>query len=117
MDFESELILAEESCERMAKQIKQLTEERDVLKIAHQAHETSNLRMLAKLKELALELKNEKLAHEAWETQHLKEYSEVVQERDAMKAALEKLACLGNGDSYGNSIGNCIAQEALKGLK
>lgn len=38
-------------------------------------------------------------------------------ERDALKAALEKLACLGNGDSYGNSVGNCIAQEALKGLK
>ena len=29
------------------------------------------------------------------------------------KAALEKLACLGNGDAWGNSIGNCIAQEAL----
>ena len=38
-------------------------------------------------------------------------------ERDKLKAALEKLACLGNGDAYGNSIGNCIAQEALKELK
>jgi hypothetical protein len=27
--------------------------------------------------------------------------------------ALEKLARLGNGDHYGNSIGNCIAIEAL----
>ena len=27
--------------------------------------------------------------------------------------ALKKLACLGNSDSYGNSIGNCIAIEAL----
>lgn len=27
--------------------------------------------------------------------------------------ALKKLACLGNGDRYGNSIGNVIAQEAL----
>ena len=26
---------------------------------------------------------------------------------------LERLACLGNGDMHGNSIGNCIAQEAL----
>ena len=94
-------------------EIKQLTAERDVLKIAHQAHETSNLRMLAKLKELALELKNEKLAHEAWETQHLKEYSEVVQERDALKAALEhivEVACSGSPE-----LG--IALEALKGLK
>ena len=28
--------------------------------------------------------------------------------------ALEKLARLGNGDQYGNSIGNEIAQEALR---
>ena len=42
---------------------------------------------------------------------------QLTEERDALKAALEKLACLGNGDSYGNSVGNCIAQEALKGLK
>jgi DNA repair exonuclease SbcCD ATPase subunit len=27
--------------------------------------------------------------------------------------ALEELACLGNGDRPGNSIGNCIAQQAL----
>ena len=30
-----------------------------------------------------------------------------------MRKVLLKLACLGNGDQYGNSIGNCIAQEAL----
>ena len=30
-----------------------------------------------------------------------------------LREALRKLACLGNGDSYGNSTGNCIAQEAL----
>ncbi|MEG7691851.1 hypothetical protein, partial [Listeria monocytogenes] len=26
---------------------------------------------------------------------------------------LEKIACIGNGDSHGNSIGNCMAIEAL----
>ena len=31
--------------------------------------------------------------------------------------ALEKLACLGNGDIPGNSVGNCIAQEALELMK
>ena len=31
----------------------------------------------------------------------------------ALVAALQKLACLGNGDQYGNSDGNCIAQAAL----
>jgi hypothetical protein len=31
-----------------------------------------------------------------------------------MAEALDKLAKLGNGDIYGNSIGNVIAQDALK---
>ena len=28
-------------------------------------------------------------------------------------AALEKIACIGNGDTHGNSIGNCLAIDAL----
>ena len=42
------------------------------------------------------------------------------QERDtiaaqnaAIREALLKLACLGNGDQFGNSVGNTLAQEAL----
>ena len=31
-----------------------------------------------------------------------------------LRDALEKLARLGNGDRYGNSVGNEIAQDALK---
>ena len=31
--------------------------------------------------------------------------------------ALEKLACLGNGQSHGNSIGNDIAKEAIAAIK
>lgn len=31
-----------------------------------------------------------------------------------LRGVMEKLACLGNGDSYGNSVGNCIAQDALR---
>lgn len=34
-------------------------------------------------------------------------------ERDALREALEKLARLGNGDRYGNSIGNMTARDAL----
>jgi len=30
-----------------------------------------------------------------------------------LRGYLHKLACLGNGDIYGNSVGNCLAQEAL----
>ena len=32
---------------------------------------------------------------------------------EKLRSVLEKLACLGNGDEHGNSIGNCIAIEAL----
>lgn len=36
---------------------------------------------------------------------------------DVAKEALRKLACLGNGDAYGNSTGNQIAIDALKALE
>ena len=36
-------------------------------------------------------------------------------DNERMRTALEKLAKLGNGDRYGNSDGNVIAQDALKG--
>ena len=39
-----------------------------------------------------------------------KSYAE---QNEEMRKVLLRLACLGNGDQYGNSIGNCIAQEAL----
>ena len=50
-----------------------------------------------------------------------KEETEVLRETIAaqavviekLRSVLEKLACLGNGDEHGNSIGNCIAIEAL----
>ena len=38
---------------------------------------------------------------------------ELAAQVEKMRAALLRLACLGNGDIYGNSIGNVIAQEAL----
>ena len=36
---------------------------------------------------------------------------------EEMREALEKLAKLGNGDQYGNSVGNEIARAALKLLE
>ena len=36
----------------------------------------------------------------------------VTAQRDEMLEAMRKLACLGNGDTYGNSDGNLIAQDA-----
>ena len=38
-------------------------------------------------------------------------------ERDRYRTALVKLACLGNGDVPGNSVGNCIALAALESTK
>ena len=38
---------------------------------------------------------------------------ELLQQRDELAAALEKLARLGNEPHYGNSIGNQIARDAL----
>lgn len=37
----------------------------------------------------------------------------VTAQRDELLATMRKLACLGNGDQYGNSEGNTIAQEAI----
>ena len=37
----------------------------------------------------------------------------LAEQNGKMRKVLLRLACLGNGDQYGNSIGNCIAQEAL----
>ena len=36
-------------------------------------------------------------------------------EMERLREALKELACLGNGDKWGNSTGNLIAQKALKG--
>ena len=35
-------------------------------------------------------------------------------EVESLREALQKLACLGNGDVWGNSVGNVIAQAALQ---
>lgn len=42
--------------------------------------------------------------------EHLSDKAEI----ERLRAVLEELACLGNGDRYGNSDGNMIAQKALK---
>ena len=39
--------------------------------------------------------------------------AELAKQNAKLRGELLKLACLGHGEQYGNSIGNCIAQEAL----
>ena len=41
------------------------------------------------------------------------ELATLAEQNEKLRKVLLRLACLGNGDQYGNSIGNCIAQEAL----
>ena len=54
------------------------------------------------------------LEHEREHTGCLREQlAALVEQNEKMRKVLLRLACLGNGDQYGNSIGNCIAQEAL----
>lgn len=44
---------------------------------------------------------------------HVTARCELAAQNEAMREALHKLACLGNGDQFGNSVGNTLAQEAL----
>ena len=54
------------------------------------------------------------LEHEREHTGCLREQlAAFAEQNEKMRKVLLRLACLGNGDQYGNSIGNCIAQEAL----
>lgn len=50
---------------------------------------------------------------DALKKKHEKELAALAEQNEKMRKVLLRLACLGNGDQYGNSIGNCIAQEAL----
>lgn len=51
---------------------------------------------------------------ETWEESLMREEIECLeQEKAEMLSALEELAKLGNGDDYGNSIGNMIARAAI----
>lgn len=65
-------------------------------------------------------LKQDNKSFDAANTEMLEIDSKLIAERDALRAentrlreALEKLARLGNGELYGNSIGNVIARAAL----
>lgn len=50
---------------------------------------------------------------DALKRKHEKELAALAEQNEKLRKVLLRLACLGNGDQYGNSIGNCIAQEAL----
>lgn len=58
--------------------------------------------------------KLETIANLEWQVEKLtKQLAALAEQNEKLRKVLLRLACLGNGDQYGNSIGNCIAQEAL----
>ena len=81
--------------------LKQLEAERDHWKANHDTR-VEAARLLIERPDMPLE------RVKAYQ-QHLA----ITAQNAAMREALYKLACLGNGDQFGNSIGNSIAQDAL----
>ncbi len=55
---------------------------------------------------------NQPVPRSEWEKMQ-EQLAALEEQNEKMRKVLLRLACLGNGDQYGNSIGNCIAQEAL----
>ena len=78
------------SCDKLSEQVEKLTKERDEL---HRAF-------------------NQPVPRSEWEKMQ-EQLAALAEQNEKMRKVLLRLACLGNGDQYGNSIGNCIAQEAL----
>ena len=107
----------------LREQVEKLTEESVVLR----ASSRSKLETISSLELQVEKLTKERddlrsrrcevcgyLEHEREHTGCLREQLAALAEQNAkMRKVLLRLACLGNGDQYGNSIGNCIAQEAL----
>ena len=83
--------------ESLREQVEKLTKERDELKTVPMKYRRMQF--------------NAELQDEV--TQLQKQLAALAEQNEKMRKVLLRLACLGNGDQYGNSIGNCIAQEAL----
>ena len=80
----------EQEVSTLREQVEKLTKERDEL---HRAF-------------------NQPVPRSEWEKMQ-EQLAALAEQNEKMRKVLLRLACLGNGDQYGNSIGNCIAQEAL----
>ena len=80
----------EQEVSTLREQVEKLTKERDEL---HRAF-------------------NQPVPRSEWEKMQ-EQLAALAEQNAKMRKVLLRLACLGNGDQYGNSIGNCIAQEAL----
>ena len=90
-------------------QVEKLTEERDDLLIACDLHNKNG--DMAEQQLAAKDADNKWLRSAV--TLQAEQLAALAEQNEKLRKVLLRLACLGNGDQYGNSIGNCIAQEAL----
>ncbi len=81
----------------LREQVEKLTKERDALKTVPMKYR--RMQFNAEMQEEVTQLQEQLAA--------------LAEQNEKLRKVLLRLACLGNGDQYGNSIGNCIAQEAL----
>ena len=103
----------------LREQVEKLTKERDteiarnrpLQSLIKSTEETKSflLKKSEENKEAVKQLDSERQAN-ALLTEEL---AALAEQNEKLRKVLLRLACLGNGDQYGNSIGNCIAQEAL----
>lgn len=103
-------------------QVKKLTDECVVLRASSRSKLETISSLELQVEKLTKELDNVKQVEfprrvqkvtDALKRKHEKELAALAEQNAKMRKVLLRLACLGNGDQYGNSIGNCIAQEAL----
>ena len=103
----------------LREQVEKLTKERDaeiarnrpLQSLIKSTEETKSflLKKSEENKEAVKQLDSERQANAVL----TEELAALAEQNEKMRKVLLRLACLGNGDQYGNSIGNCIAQEAL----
>ena len=100
----------------LREQVEKLTEESVVLR----ASSRSKLETISSLELQVEKLTNERDESRKWAAAQAKLINKqdeqllaLAEQNAKMRKVLLRLACLGNGDQYGNSIGNYIAQEAL----
>ena len=86
----------------LCEQVEKLTRERDVLRTRIEATNRIYTRYIELIGEWSM-----------YGERTEKQLAALAEQNEKMRKVLLRLACLGNGDQYGNSIGNCIAQEAL----
>ena len=110
--MENEIISLREQVEKLTKERDaEIARNRPLQSLIKLTEETKSflLKKSEENKEAVKQLDSERQANAVL----TEELAALAEQNEKMRKVLLRLACLGNGDQYGNSIGNCIAQEAL----